>query len=95
MATPLSERIESITLENFKGISKPVNIPLRPITLLFGKNSAGKSTILQAMLYARDILRTGKVDIDKIGLGGDVVNLGGFKRLVHRDGSKSDNNLSK
>src|SRR6266446_1595721 len=33
--------ITKITIENFKGISSPVEIPLRPITLLFGANSAG------------------------------------------------------
>ena len=48
--------ITSITIENFKGIGdKAVTIPIRPITLLFGKNSAGKSTVLQAMRYLREI----------------------------------------
>lgn len=89
MANPNFGRIVSITLENFKGISKPVTIPLRPITLLFGKNSAGKSTILQAMLYARDILHTGGVNSDKVGLGGKAVDFGGFERLVHRNGTNS------
>ena len=89
MADPNFGRITSITLENFKGICEPVTIPLRPITLLFGKNSAGKSTILQAMLYARDILRTGEVNSDTVGLGGKAVDFGGFKRLVHRNGTNS------
>ncbi len=77
-------RITSITIENFKGISKPVTVPLRPITLLFGKNSAGKSTILQAMLYALELIRTGNADIDKVQLGGDAIHLGGFRNLVHK-----------
>src|SRR5437899_13049360 len=46
-ALPISG-ITSITIENFKGISQPVKVALRPITLLFGANSAGKSTIIQA-----------------------------------------------
>ena len=46
--------ITSITIENFKGIGdKAVTIPIRPITLLFGKNSSGKSTVLQALRYLR------------------------------------------
>jgi len=49
--------ITQITIENFKGISAPVTIPLRPITLLFGANSAGKSTIIQALHYARRTFR--------------------------------------
>ena len=79
-----SARITSITIENFKGISKPVTVPLRPITLLFGKNSAGKSTILQAMLYALEVIRTGNADIDKVQLCGDAISLGGFRNLVHK-----------
>ena len=43
--------IKSITIENFKGIGDAVTIPIRPITLLFGKNSSGKSTVLQALRY--------------------------------------------
>ncbi len=77
-------RITTITLENFKGISDPVEIPLRPITLLFGKNSAGKSTILHAILYARHILHTGWMDVDEIELGGDSIDLGGFNNFVYK-----------
>ena len=47
--------IISITIENFKGIGDAVTIPIRPITLLFGKNSSGKSTVLQALRYLREI----------------------------------------
>jgi len=75
--------ITSITIENFKGIVDPVTIPIRPITLLFGKNSAGKSSILQAMHYAREILQHRNPDPDKTALGGDTIDLGGFANLVH------------
>ena len=39
--------ITAVEIENFKGIGRPVRIELRPITLLFGRNSAGKSTVPQ------------------------------------------------
>ena len=45
-ASPL---ITAIEIENFKGIGRPIRIDLRPIILLFGNNSAGKSTILHAL----------------------------------------------
>ena len=47
--------ITSITIENFKCIGDAVTIPIRPITLLFGKNSSGKSTVLRAMRYLNKI----------------------------------------
>jgi len=54
------------------------------VTLLFGANNAGKSTILQALLYVLEVLQHGHPDVDRTELGGDIVDLGGFLRLVHR-----------
>ena len=75
--------ITSVEVENFKGIGNPVRIDLRPITLLFGRNSAGKSTILHALCYAGEILGHRSVDAHKTELGGDQVDLGGFRNFVH------------
>ncbi len=33
--------IKALTIENFKGIREPVRVEFKPITLLFGPNSAG------------------------------------------------------
>ena len=76
--------ITAITIENFKGIQEPVRVELKPITLLFGPNSAGKSTIVQALHYAREIFERQNLDPDRTLLGGDSVDLGGFESLVHR-----------
>ena len=45
-------------------MNKSPMIELKPITLLFGPNSAGKSTILQALHYVREILERGNIDPD-------------------------------
>lgn len=75
--------ITAITLENFKGISAPVTIPLRPLTIMFGKNSAGKSTVVQALHYAREILLRDNLNADRTMRGGAAVDLGGFRNLVN------------
>lgn len=75
--------IKSISLKNFKGFSEEVRINLRPITLLFGANSAGKSTILQALQYVREILERNNPNPDRTLQGGEAVDLGGFLNLVH------------
>jgi hypothetical protein len=84
--------ITNISIENFKGIGKRVDIPIRPITLLFGANSAGKSTILQALLYLRHVLENRepiKVNADKLEVSGESIDLGGFSQFVHnQDTSK-------
>ena len=78
-----SQLITAVEIENFKGIGRPVRIELRPITLLFGRNSAGKSTVLHALCYAHEILSHGNVDARKTSLGGDQIDLGGFRQFVH------------
>lgn len=75
--------ITGIAIENFKGIRDRVEIQLRPITLLFGANSSGKSTILHALQYAREIFERKNLDPDKTIGTGDFVDLGGFQQLVH------------
>ncbi len=79
-----SPLITAVEIENFKGIGRPVRIELRPITLLFGRNSAGKSTVLHALCYAHEILSHRNVDARKTSLGGDQIDLGGFRQFVHR-----------
>lgn len=85
----MSSLIRSISLENFKGFSEKVQIELRPITLLFGANSAGKSSVLQALQYVREILDRQNINADRTLQGGDAVDLGGFLNLVNgRDPQK-------
>ncbi len=72
-----------ISIENFKGIRDRVEIELKPITLLFGPNSAGKSTILHALLYAQEVFERHNLDADATAAGGPFNDLGGFRNFVH------------
>ena len=82
--------ISSITIENFKGIRNPITVNFKPITLLFGPNSAGKSTIVQTLHYALEIFERNNLDPDRTSIGGKAVDLGGFETLVYNhDVSKS------
>lgn len=75
-------RLKRLEIENFKGVGARQSIDLKPITLMFGPNSAGKSTILQALHYLREILERSNPDSDQTIAGG-LIDLGGFKSLVH------------
>jgi hypothetical protein len=74
--------LTAIELENFKAIGKRQRIELAPITLLFGANSSGKSTVLHALHYLREVIERRNLDPDRT-LGGGGLDLGGFKSLVH------------
>ena|SRR5260221_12300573 len=76
--------LTAIEIENFKGIGRPVRIELRPLTLLFGPNSAGKSSILHALQYAEEILERTNLNPDRTLRGGAAVDLGSYRDLVHR-----------
>lgn len=85
----MTSQISSISLKNFKGFSDEVTVELRPITLLFGANSAGKSSVLHALQYVREILERNNANADRTLQGGDAVDLGGFLNLVHGRDKKS------
>jgi hypothetical protein len=75
--------LTAIEIENFKGISEPVRLELRPITLLFGQNSAGKSSLLHALIYAREVFERHNLDADRTLSAGEHLDLGGFRTFVH------------
>lgn len=75
--------LQRMWIENFKAVGLRVEVDLRPVTLLFGPNSAGKSSILHAIHYFHAVLETGNADVERTRLGGGL-DLGGFRNVVHR-----------
>ena len=76
-------QIKSITIQNFKGIRRKAVIPLAPVTMLFGANSSGKSSILHALLYLYELLVNKNVDPEYSSVTGEHVYLGGFSELIN------------
>jgi predicted ATPase len=74
--------IYNFILNNFKAIGRMQKIPIKPITLVFGPNSSGKSSIIHSLLLMNEILKTGKFDVSKTQIGGDSVDIGGFRQYV-------------
>jgi AAA15 family ATPase/GTPase len=48
--------ITALRIGNFKAFAEPQTIPIKPLTLIFGANSAGKSSIIHALVFARHAL---------------------------------------
>jgi len=82
--------ITSIRLENFKAFIDTGRIPLKPITLLVGKNSAGKSSLIKAILGASQTSRQPRLDNSYFRLIGDYTNLGTYRDTVHGNDIKTN-----
>ena len=76
--------LTAIRVGNFKAFAESQRIPLRPLTLIFGANSSGKSSILHSLILARHAQETGDLDVHHTTVGGESVDLGGFRQFVHR-----------
>ena len=55
-------QITAIEFENFQSIERKTRIEFKPITLLFGPNSAGKSAVFDALELLRVILDPNEFD---------------------------------
>ena len=83
--------IDGMLISTFKGFPAPWNyLPIRPLTLVFGQNAAGKSSLLQAMAWMHHIHQGGNPDTNQLRLTGGQVNLGGFSKFKTRTDIYSD-----
>jgi predicted ATPase len=71
--------ITAIEIENFKGFSDRQRIELAPITLLYGQNSCGKSSVFKALFLLRNLLLEWKRLRDD-----EIFDVGSFRDYVHQ-----------
>lgn len=76
--------LKSFSIEDFKAFGSEQPIQLKPITLVFGANSAGKSSILHSLILGHHALHTGDLNAHRTEIGGESVDLGGFHQYVYR-----------
>ena len=76
--------LTAFRIANFKAFAGVQRIPLRPITVIYGANSAGKSSVLHALALAHHAVQTGDLDTQRTQIGGEGIDLGGFRQYVHR-----------
>ena len=70
-------------IHNFKAFANQEKIPIRPITLIYGQNSSGKSSVLQSLLLLKQTLQ-GATDPQTLLLAkGNFVDLGNFSQYIN------------
>ena len=82
--------LTALHIGNFKAFADTQRIPLKPITLIFGPNSAGKSSFIHSLALAhesqfgREKRSLARLDVHHTDIGGSSIDLGGFRQYVHR-----------
>lgn len=69
--------IESVSLQNFKCFSEKEDIKMTRITILYGHNGRGKSSLSQALLLVGQTMKK-QNDLDQLIIVGDHVELDSF-----------------
>ena len=72
--------LESIALENFKSFKELPELKIKPITILCGTNSCGKSSILQSILLLKQTVESKNPNLTLL-LNGRFVHLGTFDNM--------------
>lgn len=76
--------INGIQIKNFKGIDEAgIDIALAPVTMLFGSNNAGKSSVFHAFMLADEVFNNGNRSPYRIGPEGSTIDLGGFESFIN------------
>lgn len=76
--------LTAIRIGNFKAFAETQRIPLAPLTLIYGANSSGKSSVIHSLIYSSHAIETGELDVNLTKIGGAAVDLGGFRQFVHQ-----------
>ena len=72
-------KLKSLSIANFKAYgNKYETLPIKPITLIFGPNSSGKSSALQSLLWMNHAIIRKDADVYQPIGAHNAVNLGGF-----------------
>ena len=74
-----------LALKNFRGFRLAPFVPIRPITLLIGENSAGKSSFLAALKYVLDFASAE----EEPSFNKDPFQLGTFQQISHYRGGRA------
>jgi len=76
-----------LQLKNFKAWKDTGEVTLKPVTMILGTNSSGKSTLIQSLLLLKQTVRSPDRTVH-LNLGGDEVNdlfhFGGFDDVLYQ-----------
>ncbi len=75
--------LKEYQLKDFKAFADAAPLLIRPITLLYGPNSAGKSSIIQSLMLLKQTIEEAEDDSVVLLPQGKLVDLGNYREFVH------------
>jgi AAA15 family ATPase/GTPase len=83
--------VHEIGIENFKSFDRMARIRLAPITLIYGQNSVGKSSLVQGLLLLRQSLSNSDVaNPFQLSPSGEGIELGQPETFFHKGRTQTD-----
>lgn len=86
--------VTAFRVQNFMGFEDSGWIELRPITLLFGRNSSGKSALIRALLLLRQSLESEPGGSTLLFVKDDAFDLGDYREIVRDHQTSRDMSFS-
>lgn len=80
--------LRDLFLDNVKGFRESHELNLAPITLLYGPNSAGKSTLLQSLMLLKQTFESADLQQPDLVVRGNIVDLGSVPGILHGHDTK-------
>lgn len=81
--------INSMEISKFKAFNVTQYANLKPITLIYGENSAGKSSFIQSMLLLKQSINEYGLDNTALIPKGKFIDLGNYKEMVYEHSDES------
>ena len=78
------EMLNSFSLKNFKAFKDSDRLEIKPITLLYGPNSSGKSSLIKALQTLSQTDRDGTTTRNEICFDGSITRGERYKQIVHK-----------
>jgi len=80
--------LKTIAIKNFKSFHD-FKVNIKPITILLGKNSSGKSSFLQSLLLIKQTMESRDPDASLVPRG-NYVDLGGYQDFIYKHDVNND-----
>ena len=84
--------VYTLRLQNFRSI-KDATVDLAPLTVVYGRNGSGKSSLIYGLLTLRNFLANPNQNLASL-FAYPSITLGGWQEVVHRHATESNMELS-